>query len=89
MGANTSVFLQLAFTQKEALSVKKVGCEKKSSKKYFYNNFKVLSVPYDWRPRAHMSIRFQYLLTVDLLEEGVCFLEACFLETKVFNMLSF
>ena len=28
-----------------------------------------------------MSIRFQYLSTVDLFEEDACFLETCFLET--------
>ena len=43
MDANTSAFLQLAFTLKEALFVKKQDV-KKSSKKYCYSNFKVSSV---------------------------------------------
>ena len=46
-----------------------------------------------------MSIRFQYLLIVHLLEEDACFLETCLLETcfletcfhetNVFNILFF
>ena len=36
-----------------------------------------------------MSIRFQYLLIVHLLEEDACFLETCFHETNVFNILLF
>ena len=46
------------------------------------------------RELAGMSIRFQYLLIVHLLEEDACFLEICFLETcfhetNVFNILFF
>ena len=51
-------------------------------------HFSLLSWNSHWRARAGMSIRFQYLLIVHLFEEDACFLETCFHETNVFNILT-